>query len=205
MPVQDYMPRNALAIWLELYTAVVCVPVLAGAVPFPLPLLDWPIMYRYAAFVALAAGCFIALVGNLWPRKKSKDRDKQRVRDLDGSVFEQIGLVIATIGLLLIIGALVPVLPMGFFTTCLTGGFTIAFLTQWYFIRRWRTQLRRLAQDGSTTPTQSGNQPRRAWVNWTDNPSGHQAPRESHHFEVWVRNPATWPGRPVERGVPSRG
>lgn len=144
------MPRNASAIALKFYLMAALLFYFVGAVPIPQPLVDIHIAYGYVAFGLAWLGCFISLVGIFWPR--TRKGTKRQIAVLDGSVIEQAGLITATVGLLMVAIGYATAFPMLWFPTIACGGFAITFLVQWYLIRMWRKNLRRLAQgDGQPT------------------------------------------------------
>jgi len=126
------MQRNAPAIALKIYLLIAVGPVAFRALPLPGTLERTTGFYGMATIWLIISGCLVALIGELW-----LDR-------LDGSVIEQFGLVMASIGFILYACALLRVLPLNhgvWLPMIMCGGFAVAFGTQWFLIYRWRRPL----------------------------------------------------------------
>jgi hypothetical protein len=136
------MRRDAVAISLYAYLVVLLSAPTLGLVPLTAPLLTLPHILAVVTSGAVWVGCIICLVARVWPWWD----------ELDGRAVEQFGLVIALVGWLLYLYAFARLLPFSWFGFSLVGGFAVAFGTQWWMIRRWRRQLRKLAEaDNSRT------------------------------------------------------
>jgi FtsH-binding integral membrane protein len=127
------MQRNAVAVALMVYLLVAVGPVALKALPLPGTLDRSAGFYGMATVWLIICGCIVSLVGVFW-----FDR-------LDGSVIEQFGLVLVSLGFILYAAALARVLPMNqqaWLPLVLCGGFAVAFMVQLWIIYRWRKPLK---------------------------------------------------------------
>lgn len=125
--------HDAIAIALYLYLLLALTPQMFRLVPLPVALQAHSDYFIAITTSAVWLGCLVCAVGRFW-------RD-----DLDGGAIEQLGLLIAIVGWLLYLYAFALILPMSWFGTTAVGGFLVAFVMQWWLIRRWRRRLRALA------------------------------------------------------------
>ena len=122
------MPRNWAWVTMLAIFGVLCLPQALGAVRLPGSLLDDPVVYGRTAAWCLATGCIVAAFGEALP-----DR-------LDGTVIEQWGLRVMTMGAGLYVFALATVthptdalLAIG-----AVAGIGAGAEVHWWTLRRWR-------------------------------------------------------------------
>lgn len=123
------VPRNAVAVWLKAVFMIASTPPLFGWAPLPGVLQSVSTWHARSVLILIIAGCFISLIGIFWP-----DR-------LDGGAIEQLGLVILTIGIGLFVSAILVVVPRNWFSSVVYAGLAIAFVIQFWSIRRFRKSL----------------------------------------------------------------
>ena len=127
------MRRDAIAIALYVYLAVVLTPQTLRLVPLTGALQTQPAFLATVTSGSVWIGCAICALSTLW-------RD-----ELDGRAVEMFGIAIACTGWMLYIYAFATFLPRSYLGLSLVGGFLLAFSVQWWILRRWRKQLKALA------------------------------------------------------------